>query len=47
MPGGGDKQSGVKLQYNCDMKTKPLIFLLALTAINNLSTEKYYDFKNL
>jgi len=28
---GGDRQGGVKMRYNCNMKTKPLTFLLALT----------------
>ena len=28
---GGDRQGGVKMQYNCDMKTKLLTFLLAFT----------------
>jgi len=31
MPVGEDRQGGIKMQYNCDMKTKPLTFLLALT----------------
>jgi len=28
---GRDRQGGVKMRYNYDMKTKPLTFLLALT----------------
>ena len=40
---GGDGQGGVKMRYNCNMKTKPLTFLLALTFLFLFSGSVFAD----
>jgi antitoxin component YwqK of YwqJK toxin-antitoxin module len=34
---GGDGQGGVKMRYNCDMKTKPLTFLSKIKSLFTFS----------
>ena len=46
MPIGGDRQGGVKMQYNCDMKTKPLTFeqenkIVMLVIKNAMAMKKF------
>ena len=40
---GGDGQGGVKMRYNCDMKTKPLTVLLSLAFLFLFSGSVFGD----